>query len=153
MATTTDHPATEACDARDMLSETVATIDALLAQAIALAEQIATARNRLDDLAAERRLREARATLEVEGKNENERTARLRLALASDGDYRALVERERASRIELARLEAKAWAARMRVHTCLALLRLAGTAEGEDGDAEASVSAVLPGAEEGEEEP
>jgi hypothetical protein len=123
------------------IAEVLSTIDVLLARQLALAEQVAHLRERLAGLAEERRLREAMATLATEGRNETERAARLRLTLAADGDHRAGLDGERQTRLELARREAELWATRMKVHTCLALLRLAGGDAGADaGGAEAGDS-------------
>jgi hypothetical protein len=118
----------------DPLSETLDTIDALITRAVALSQDIARCKQDLADLAEERRLREAVLALGVEGKNDTERQARLRLELAADADYRTLLQAEKDARLRLAEVEAKLWAARMKVHTCLALLRMAagqGEAEGE----------------------
>jgi hypothetical protein len=132
-ATTTD---TASPDVR--IAEVLSAIDTLLARQVALAEQVAAVRERLADLAEARRLREAMAQLAVEGKNETERQARLRLQLAADADYRAGLDGERQTRLELARREAELWATRMKMHACLALLRLAGGDAGADaGGAEA----------------
>ena len=123
------------------IAAVLSTIDVLLARQLALAEQVAHLRERLADLAADRRLREAMATLATEGRNETERAARLRLALAGDADYRAGLDGERQTRLELARREAELWATRMKMHACLALLRLAGGDAGADaGGAEAGDS-------------
>lgn len=121
-----------------LVAEVLSTIDVLLARTVTLAVQVAEARARLDDLVAERRLREAMATCGVEGKNETERQARLRLQLAGDDNISRLADAERQTRLELARREAERWATRMKVHTCLALLRLAG------GDAEALTAPAAP---------
>jgi hypothetical protein len=123
------------------IAEVLSTIDVLLARQRALAEQVAHLRERLAGLAEERRLREAMALLSAEGRNAEERAARLRLQLAADADYRAGLDAERQTRLELARQEAALWAVRMKVHTCLALLKLAGgQAEAEaEGEGEEEV--------------
>jgi hypothetical protein len=121
------------------IAAVLSTIDVLLDRQLALAEQVAVVRARLDDLLADRRLREAMALLSAEGKNEAERQARLRLTLAADADYRAGLDAERQTRLELARQEAALWTTRMKVHTCLALLRLAGAG---GADAEEDVEEV-----------
>jgi hypothetical protein len=118
------------------IAEVLSTIDVLLARQRALAEQVAHLRERLAGLAEERRLREAMALLSAEGRNAEERAARLRLQLAADGDHRAGLDEERRARLELARQEAALWAVRMKVHTCLALLKLAATSGQGEGDAE-----------------
>jgi hypothetical protein len=122
----------------DPLSETLDTIDALITRAVALSQDVARFKQELSDLTEERRVREAVLLLGVEGKNESERQARLRLELAADADYRRMAEEEKAARRKLAEVEAKLWAARMKVHTCLALFKLAaGQAEEGEGEEEA----------------
>jgi hypothetical protein len=118
------------------ITEVLSTIDVLLARQLALAEQVGHLRERLAGLAEDRRLREAMALLSAEGRNTEERTARLRLTLAADADYRAGLDAERQTRLELARQEAALWATRMKVHTCLALLKLAGGQAEAEGEGE-----------------
>jgi hypothetical protein len=118
------------------IAEVLTTIDILLDRQVVQAEQVAAVRARLDDLLADRRLREAMATLAADGRNAPERTARLRVALAADADYRAGLDAERQARQELARREAELWATRMKVRTCLALLRLAGDSGSADAEAD-----------------
>jgi hypothetical protein len=123
-----------AVTAPDPLSETLATIDTLIARAVTLSHDIAHLKQDLADLAEERRVREAVLALGIEGKNETERLARLRLAVASDADYRRMAEDEKAARRKLAEAEAALWAAKQRLAVTLALLPLAADAgaEGED---------------------
>jgi hypothetical protein len=117
------------------ITAVLSTIDVLLARQLALAEQVAHLRERLAGLAEERRLREAMALLSAEGRNAEERTARLRLQLAADGDVRRLMEAEKDARLKLAEVEAELWATRMKARACLTLLRLAaGQTEGEEGE-------------------
>jgi hypothetical protein len=119
------------------IAEVLSTIDVLLARQLALAEQVAHLRERLAGLAEERRLREAMALLSAEGRNAEERAARLRLQLAADGDHRAGLDAERQTRLELARQEAALWGTRMKTRVCLTLLRLAATSEQGEGEEEA----------------
>jgi hypothetical protein len=125
----------------DPLAEVLATIDALIDRGVRLSQDAARLKQELSDLAEERRVREAVLLLGVEGKNDAERQARLRLELAADADYRRMAGEERAARLKLAEVEAKRWAARMKTHTCLALLKLAaGQGEGEgEGETEEEV--------------
>ncbi len=119
--------------APDPLSETLATIDALITRAVALSQDVARLKQTLSDLAEERRVREAVLTLGISGKNEAERQARLRLALFSDADYRRMAEEEKAARLKLAEAEANLWAARQRLAVTLALLKVAaGLDDGEE---------------------
>jgi hypothetical protein len=111
------------------LAETLATIDALITRAVALSQDIARCKQDLADLAEERRLREAVLALSIEGKNDTERQARLRLELSSDADYRRMRDAEREARARLAEAETALWAAKQRLTACLALLRLAADAE------------------------
>jgi hypothetical protein len=92
----------------------------------------------LSDLRHEQRLREAHFVLNgLAGKNEQERQANLALLTHCDADYRRMAEEERAARLRLAEVEAKLWASRMKAHTCLALLRMAGQADAEgEGETE-----------------
>jgi hypothetical protein len=129
-------PAEAEADIIVAVAETLATIDVLLAQTVTLSREGARLKQELSDLAEERRVREAVLLLGVEGKNESERQARLRLELAADADYRRMLDAERDTRTKLAEVEAKRWAARQKVAVCLALLRMAaGQAEGEEGEA------------------
>jgi hypothetical protein len=118
----------------DPLAEVLATIDTLIDRGVRLSQDAARLKQELSDLAEERRLREAVLALGISGKNEAERQARLRLELSSDADYRTLLQAEKDARLRLAEVEAKRWAARQKVATCLLLLKLAATsAEAEAG--------------------
>jgi hypothetical protein len=132
--TNTATPPAEA-DITVAIAETLATVDTLITRAVALSREAARLRLTLAELGEEKRLKEAVLLLGVEGRNESERQARLRLELAGDGDYRRLTETERDTRSRLAETEARLWASRMKVHTCLARLKLAGGADAE-GDVE-----------------
>jgi hypothetical protein len=125
----------------DPIAETLATLDVLLAQTVTLSREAARLRLALSDLRHEQRLREAHFVLNgLAGKNEQERQANLALLTHCDADYRRMAEEERAARLRLAETEAKLWASRMKTHTCLALLKLAGgqavEGEGEEGEGE-----------------
>jgi hypothetical protein len=121
----------------DPLSATLATIDALITRAVALSQDIARLKQELSELGEERRLREAVLLLSIEGRNEAERQARLRLELSSDADYRTLLQAEKDARLKLAEVEGKRWASRQKVAVCLALLRMAaGPGEAEEGEGE-----------------
>jgi hypothetical protein len=122
------------------VAETLETLDVLLAQTVTLSQDAARLKRTLSDLAEERRVREAVLLLGVEGKTETERQARLKVALSSDADYRTLLQAEKDARMKLVETEARLWAARMKTHTCLALLKLAlaaGQAEAVEGEEEA----------------
>jgi hypothetical protein len=124
----------------DPIAETLATLDVLLAQTVTLSREAARLKQELSELGEERRVREAVLALGVEGKNDTERQARLRLELSSDADYRRMLDAERGTRLKLVETEARLWATRMKVHACLALLKLAaGQGEGE-GEAEEEVA-------------
>jgi hypothetical protein len=125
----------------DPLAETLATIDTLIDRGVRLSQEAARVRLELEDLRAEQKLREAMVALSIEGRSEAERTARLRLELSGDADYRTLLQAEKDVRLRLAEVEAKLWAARQKVAVCLALLRLAaGQAEEGEGEAEEEVA-------------
>jgi hypothetical protein len=117
------------------VAETLATIDVLLAQTVALSREAARLRLALSDLRHEQHLREAHFVLNgLAGKNEQERQANLALLTHCDADYRRMAGEERDARLKLAETEARLWAARMKTHTCLALLKLAAgqAVEGEE---------------------
>jgi hypothetical protein len=117
------------------VAETLATIDTLIDRGVRLSQDAARLRLALEDLRAEQKLREAMVALSIEGKNTDERAARLRLQLAADGDVRRLMEAEKDARLKLAEVEAELWATRMKARACLTLLRLAaGQTEGEEGE-------------------
>jgi hypothetical protein len=143
--TNTATPPAEA-DITVAVAETLATIDTLIDRGVRLSQDAARLRLALSDLRAEQKLREAMLLLGVEGRNEAERQARLRLELANDADVRRLLDAEKDARLRLAEVEAKLWASRQKVAVCLALLRLAATsAEGEDaGQAEAEAEEEAP---------
>jgi hypothetical protein len=107
------------------VAETLATIDELIVQTVALSQDAARLKQELAELGEERRVREAVLLLSIEGRNEAERQARLRLELSSDADYRTLLQAEKDARLKLAEVEGKRWASRQKVAVCLALLRLA----------------------------
>jgi hypothetical protein len=130
-------PAEAGADITVAVAETLATIDTLIDRGVRLSQDAARLRLALEDLRAEQKLREAMLTLGIEGKNETERQARLRLELSSDADARRLLDAERETRLKLAETEAALWATQKRLAVCLALLRLAaglggGEEEGED---------------------
>jgi hypothetical protein len=131
--TNTATPPAEA-DITVAIAETLATIDTLITRAVTLAREAARVRLELEDLRAEQKLREAVLLLGIEGRNEAERQARLRLELAADGDYRRMAGEERDTRLKLAEVEARLWATRQKVATCLTLLKLAAgqAVEGEE---------------------
>jgi hypothetical protein len=123
----------------DPIAETLATIDVLLAQTVALSRDAARVRLALSDLRHEQRLREAHFVLNgLAGKNEQERQANLTLLTHCDADYRRMAGEERDTRLRLAEVEARLWATRMKVHTCLALLKLAAGQGEAEGGGEAS---------------
>jgi hypothetical protein len=129
----------------DPITETLATLDELIAQTVTLSREAARLRLALSDLRHEQHLREAHFVLNgLAGKNEQERQANLALLTHCDADYRRMAGEERDTRLRLAEVEARLWAARMKAHTCLALLRLAaGQGEGEEaGQAEAEEEVV-----------
>jgi hypothetical protein len=117
------------------VAETLATLDELLAQTVALSQEATRVRLALSDLRHEQRLREAHFVLNgLAGKNEQERQANLALLTHCDADYRRMAGEERAARLKLAEVEARLWATRQKVAVCLALLRLAAgqAVEGEE---------------------
>lgn len=120
------------------LEDILATIDVLLGRLVALATEQARLKARIDDLHVERKLREAQTALTIEGKNAEERAARLTIALAADGDYRRLIEDDRSTRLRLTELEASAWSTKFKLRVCLTLLKLAAETEEDsaDGDGE-----------------
>ncbi len=130
-----------------LVAETLATIDALITRAVTLSHEAARLKQTLADLGAEQKLRKAVLALGVEGKNETERQARLRLELCSDADARRLAEAERVARRRLVETATALWATQKRLAVCLALLKLAADAE---ADADGAAGGAAPTHEEGE---
>ena len=101
------------------------TLDALIGELDSALADAGTARLVVSDAEAEMAIIEASLTLDIEGKNETERKARLVLALRDDGGYQELARTARDARTALFQAERRLTVTKARiglVRTALAVI-------------------------------